>query len=267
MGPRILRVLHLVGSPTSDFFAELSLLYARSCLAAISDAARYEPLIAYVSPDGCWRFPADLGPDTLARATPVRLGRAVEQIRAAAPDVAVPQLFCPSGMTHYRALIELMGIPLVGNHADVMAIGADKFRTRAIVAAAGVRVPAADVLRPGDLPSLTPPVVVKPCDADNSVGVSLVRELRDLPAAIDAAFEHSTQVLVEDYIGLGRELRCGVIEHDGGLSVLPLEEYSVQPHRNPIRRSRTSSSDDPTGGCASSRKTPPTPGSSSRPTR
>jgi D-alanine-D-alanine ligase len=230
------RVLHLVGSASSEFFADLSLLYSRSCLDATADPERYDPLIAYVSPDGCWRFPADLGAAALARAAPMGLGRAVERIEALAPDVAVPQMFCLPGMTTYRALLDLIGVPLVGNRAHVMAIGADKFRTRAIVAAEGVQVPAADLLRPGMLPTRTPPVVVKPCDADNSVGVGFVRHLRDLPGAIEAAFAHSSQVLVEDYVELGREVRCGVIERDDGLLVLPLEEYAVHRHRNPIRR-------------------------------
>ena len=110
-------------------------------------------------------------------------------------------------------------------------------------------------------------MVVKPCDADNSVGVGLVRQLRDLPAAIEAAFAHSSQVLVEDYIELGREVRCGVIECGGELSVLPLEEYAVQPTATRSAGSRTSSPGILTGICDSSRKTLRTRGSSSRPTR
>ena len=52
MPPAPRRVLHLVGSPTSEFFADLSRLYAAGCLAAVADPERWEPLIAYVSPDG-----------------------------------------------------------------------------------------------------------------------------------------------------------------------------------------------------------------------
>ena len=53
----------------------------------------------------------------------------------------MPQLFCLPGMTTYRALLELLDIPYVGNRPDVMALGADKPRARAVVAAAGVDVP------------------------------------------------------------------------------------------------------------------------------
>jgi D-alanine-D-alanine ligase len=47
-----LRVLHLVGSAVSDFFCDLSRLYARDCLEATDDRGRYEPVIAYVTPGG-----------------------------------------------------------------------------------------------------------------------------------------------------------------------------------------------------------------------
>jgi len=45
-------------------------------------------------------------------------------------------------------------------------------------------------------------------------------------------------VLVERYVELGREVRCGVVDLRGGggdLRVLPLEEYAVHPDTKPIR--------------------------------
>ena len=88
----------------------------------------------------------------------------------AAPDVALPQMFCRPGMTRYRALLELVGMPCVGNRPEVMAIGADKALARAVVAAHGVTVPEGVVVGPGDPVPLTGRVVVKPVDADNSLG-------------------------------------------------------------------------------------------------
>ena len=49
------------------------------------------------------------------------------------------------------------------------------------------------------------------------------------------AFEHSAEVLVEEYVELGREVRCGIVELDGGLVCLPLEEYAVDRDTKPIR--------------------------------
>jgi D-alanine-D-alanine ligase len=42
-------------------------------------------------------------------------------------------------------------------------------------------------------------------------------------------------VLVETYVPLGREVRCGIIVRDGELVCLPLEEYAVDPVSKPIR--------------------------------
>ena len=111
-----------------------------------------------------------------------------------------------------------------------MALGADKAKARAVVAAAGVDVPPGEVVRPGDPVTVVAPAVVKPVDADNSLGVTLVTDAADYPAALATAFEHGGAALVETYVPLGREVRCGVVERDGELVALPLEEVA-EAHR------------------------------------
>jgi D-alanine-D-alanine ligase len=233
MAPR--RVLHLVGSPTSEFYCDLSRLYASDCLASTADPSRYAPLIAYVTPDGLWRFPARLAPEEIAAAAPTDVAAAIARISSSNIAVVVPQMFCPEGMTAYRALFDVLRIPYVGNQADVMALTMDKAKAKAVVAAAGVDVPRGELLRPGAPPTVAPPSVVKPVDADNSLGVTYVVKASDYPAALRAAFCHSPAVLVEDYIELGREVRCGILERDGALECLPLEEYAVDTASKPVR--------------------------------
>jgi D-alanine-D-alanine ligase len=265
----MLRVLHLVGSPTSEFLAELSRLYARDALDAVADPGRYEFAVAHVSPDGCWRFPtaggaapggSALDGDVLAATPALDVGDAVARLRELAPDVVVPQMFCLPGMTSYRALFDVLGVPIVGNAADVMAVGADKPRARAIVAHGGVDVPAGVVVHPGEAPpDLELPVVVKPADSDNSLGVTLVRRPGELRPALAAAYEHARSALVETYVPAGREVRCGVIERDrpGGPDVdgsrtelvcLPLEEYPLDAGTAPIRTPADKLARDDDGG-------------------
>ncbi len=240
-------VLHLVGSAVDDFHAELSRVYAEECLAATADPARYRTRVAFVSPDGSWRLTDELSDAAVAAAEPVPLHRALAHFAADRPDVVVPQMFCGPGMTHYRALFELLGIPSVGNRATVMAVAADKAVTRAIVAQAGVRVPDGEVVRAGEPVTLAPPVVVKPVASDNSVGVSLVRGADELDAALALAFEHGEVVLVERYVELGREVRCGTVVRDGHLTALPLEEYAVDAVGKPIRDRADKLARDPDG--------------------
>ena len=229
------RVLHLVGSAVSEFYCELSRLYAGDCLAATEDPVRYEVHIAYITPDRRWRFPAGLGDEAIAAARPMSCHAALQRLTELEIDVMVPQMFCIPGMTHYRALFDVLGIPYVGNPPDVMALTSHKAKAKAVVAAAGVQVPGGELLRRGARPSIEPPAVVKPVDADNSVGVELVRERADYEGALTAALAHADEALVETFIPLGREVRCGIIVTDGQLVCLPLEEYRLDSTHNPIR--------------------------------
>ena len=233
-----IKVLHLTGSSESHFFADLSLLYASGCLESACDTNRYESLIAYVSPDGQWCFPESLDCDAIASAHPMNFATAMQRLENSHIDAIIPQMFCHAGMTHFRSLSELLDVPMVGNPASVMAIAADKVLTRSVVSAAGVMVPDATILRRSQfnshgsdvLKSLNAklPLIVKPAIADNSVGVSRATSEVELRSAIEIAFEHCETVLVEQYIPLGREVRCGVIERDGELVCLPLQEYRME---------------------------------------
>ena len=223
----VLRVLHLIGSAVDSRLVDLSLLYARDCLEHTADPARYEAVVAHVSPDGTWRFPEDASDAAIAASPPLPLAAAAGRLAGARIDVALPQMFCLPGMTRYRALLDLLAIPYVGNTPEAMALTADKAKAKAVVAAAGVAVPTGEVLRAGQQPTLAPPTVVKPVDADNSDGLALVRRSEDYGAALAGAFARGDRALVEDYVPLGREVRCGVVERDGDLVCLPLEEYAV----------------------------------------
>jgi D-alanine-D-alanine ligase len=231
-----LRILQLVGSAYNDFYCDLSRLYAQDCLTAMTgERSPYEFEIAYVTPDLQWRFPDSLSLEDIAAAQPMAVFDAVELITKQNIDLVLPQMFCIPGMTHYRALFDLLKIPYVGNTPDVMAIAAHKARAKAIVAAAGVKVPRGELLRLGDIPTIPPPAVVKPASADNSLGVVLVKDVSEYDAALKEAFAYAEEVIVETFIELGREVRCGIIVEQGELVGLPLEEYLVDPKEKPIR--------------------------------
>ena len=239
----VLRILHLVGSADNDFYCDLSRLWAKDCLAATANPSLYEFHIAYITPERQgrgfaerqWRFPPSLSNEDIAAAKPLSLSEAIKFIESQNIDLVLPQMFCIPGMTQYRALFDLLNIPYVGNTPDVMAVGAHKARAKAIVAAAGVKVPFGELLCRGDIPTIKPPTVIKPASSDNSFGVALVKDFADYDTALKTAFEHSDQVLVEEYIELGREVRCGIIVRDGELVGLPLEEYLVNAQDHPIR--------------------------------
>lgn len=226
-----LSVLVLVGSPVDRFHCDLSRVYAEGFLDAFGSNPAYRLEVAFVSPGGMWSFPGDIDTASVAAAQQLPLAEAVDIMSARNFDVMVPQMFCLPGMTTYRSLFDLMDVPYVGNSPDVMAMTADKSLARAVVAAAGVAVPAGMVVHGAETVDLRLPVVVKPVDSDNSMGVTLVEDGDSLAPAIHDALAYSSAALVESYIPLGREVRCGVIATGGELVCLPLEEYAVDSVR------------------------------------
>src|SRR4028119_511542 len=255
----VLRVLHLVGAADSEFYDKLSRFYAPYCLEQTANPALYEFHIAYISPGGQWRFPTSLDPSAIAAANPMSLADAVQVLTELKIDVMVPQMFCIPGMTQYRSLFDMLSIPYVGNPAGLMAVVADKAMTKAVVAAAGVRVPQGEVVRGGGVrPSIDLPIVLKPLYGDNSLGVTLVKKAADYDAALQTVLTHSDEVLAEKFIELGREVRCGIIVQAGELVCLPLQEYPVNPDTQPIRSyaDKLQENDDGSLGCSTKNSRP-----------
>ncbi len=230
-----LRVLHLVGSAENEFYCDLSRLYAQDCLVNTANPDQYEFYIAYISPDRQWRFPDSLDLKSIAAAQSQPIATAIKILIDLQIDIVVPQMFCIPGMTQYRTLFDLLQIPYVGNVAELMALTANKAKTRSVVAAAGVPIPAGEILQAGDRPTLELPIVVKPLNTDNSLGVALVKDMAGLDIALKTALTYTNEILVEKFIELGREVRCGIIVRNDQLICLPLEEYALDTATRPIR--------------------------------
>ncbi|MBM2576701.1 hypothetical protein JQC91_10335 [Jannaschia sp. Os4] len=215
-----MHLLHLIGATTDRFAHELSLTYhSETVRLPGSTVSTLE-----VRPDGTtlWGQPG-------APRAPVPRGAALD--RAATTDACLPYMFCPRGMTSWRAALEdVMGVPVLGPDAACLSLATSKSRTKAVAAAAGIATPAAAPLA-ADTPCPDLPAIVKPDAEDNSIGLSLVRDPADWPAARDRALEMGA-AMVEDYVP-GREVRVGVLE-DPSPRLLPVLEYHVTPER-PIR--------------------------------
>ncbi len=218
--------LQLLGSPTSEFFYDLSMLYGREVVCPQG----FELLYAIVYPDASWRVTSDLN----NHGGRLSLEEAIPKMRKA--DIAVPHLFCDEGLTGTRILIEsTLGIPLVGSSGYTLFKAQNKNLTKLIARSAGVKVPDGITWQQSgkSLPSINLPVIIKPNNADNSDGLTLARNQAQLTAGIDNAFEFDDEILIEEYIA-GRELRGGILEISGEFKVLPFIEYHVSEN-HPIR--------------------------------
>lgn len=143
-------------------------------------------------------------------------------------DIAFPVLHGPGGEDgSVQSLLQLCHIPYVGNGVMASAIGMDKARAKAVFRDAGLRVAsdirisrssysadaAAELGRASQM--LSPDCFVKPARSGSSVGVTLVKSIDQLQAAVELALEYDETCLVEERVH-GREVECAVLEKANG---------------------------------------------------
>jgi D-alanine-D-alanine ligase len=128
-----------------------------------------------------------------------------------------------------QGLLELLNIPYQGSGVLGSSLAMNKLAAKYLYVNAGLPVPPYIALQKGD--PLEPaawgkqlglPLVVKPNEAGSSVGMTIVKSVDAIAAAVEKAFAHDATVLLEGYID-GIELTGGVIGNRE-LLALPLIE-------------------------------------------
>lgn len=115
-----------------------------------------------------------------------------------------------------QAAFDLLGIPYTGAGHLGSAIAMDKDLTKRVVAPLGVQTPKWELIRytAEDIPALTQrlelPCVVKPVASGSSIGVSIVREREELPAALEDGLSCGGVCVIEQYVA-GREIQVGIL--------------------------------------------------------
>lgn len=121
-----------------------------------------------------------------------------------------------------QALLDMAGIRYTGSGHLASALAMDKELSKIILRAAGVGTPdwlMAPATKEEVLAELGLPVIVKPSKEGSSVGLTVVKKIEDLAPAIDEAFRHDDEVMIETFIA-GRELTVGML----GEEALPVGE-------------------------------------------
>ncbi|HZW41439.1 MAG TPA: D-alanine--D-alanine ligase family protein [Agromyces sp.] len=240
-----LRVVLLFGGRSSEH--SISCATAGGVLGAI-DPDRYEVIPVGVTRDGAYVLESDdpsrfaLDPDALpevvdngtrvrwpesAVSRELRVADADGERSLGDVDVVFPILHGRFGEDGtIQGLLELIGLPYVGNGVLASAIGMDKHVTKTMLEGAGIPVAPWVTLTRAALEAdrelwerrtraLGLPAFVKPARAGSSVGVSKVDDWSQLDAALEIAFAEDRTVLVESAVA-GREIECGVLEAPGG---------------------------------------------------
>jgi D-alanine-D-alanine ligase len=113
-----------------------------------------------------------------------------------------------------QELLEQRGIPYTGARSASSRIAFDKNLAKARFIAAGVPTPRSEILDVSDgpkLPTIPVPFVVKPPREGSSVGVTIVRDPDQAAAAIAAAAQFSSDLLIEEFIE-GKELTVAILD-------------------------------------------------------
>ncbi len=125
-----------------------------------------------------------------------------------------------------QGMLETQRVPYTGSGVQACAMAMDKVVTKALLEYHGIPVPRGLVRTRSERNTRLPsgfalPVVVKPINQGSTVGISIVRQPRQLAPAIELALKYGATVLVEQYIN-GRELTVGVV-NDRSLPVVEIE--------------------------------------------
>lgn len=144
-----------------------------------------------------------------------------------------------------QTLLDLAGRPYTGSGSLASGLAMNKVMAKRLFVWAGVPTPdwvelsvpgaiALTAAAPGSRGRASAPqalaglgglpLVVKPVDQGSTIGLSIVREWEELPAAVLAAAEFGRRILCERYIA-GRELAVGILGRDA----LPIVE--IEPSK------------------------------------
>ena len=130
-----------------------------------------------------------------------------------------------------QGIFELAGIPLVGCGVLSSALCMDKDRAHKLVSLAGISVPKSVTFDRSSMDAvlsnadLAYPLFVKPVRAGSSFGITKIAARQELKAAVELAFRHDAEVIVEEAVD-GFEVGCAVLGTDT-LTVSRVDEIEL----------------------------------------
>lgn len=229
------KILVVFGGCSTEY--EVSLQSATAVMQAI-DRVQYEVLHLGITKDGrafyyegaeeriaedTWQgkecFPATV---SMSRGIPLLWVEKDGALLKLPFDIAFPVLHGKNGEDGtLQGLCELAGIPIAGCGMESSALGMDKVLAHTLVELAGIRVPKSVYFNTmqeyetgrSRIEALGLPVFVKPVRAGSSFGISRVTEPDAMDKAVQEAFAHDSQVVIEEAID-GFEVGCAVMGNE-----------------------------------------------------
>ncbi len=233
MNHKKLKVALFFGGTSKE--REVSLISGKS-VAAQLNPERYEIIPVEVAESGKWLTdsPAIKEIEALADVKQLEDSKALVSIQKDSEngiDVAFLALHGPGGEDgSVQGMLDVLKIPYTFSGVQASSLAMDKNKTKRLVATEGVLVaPQIEINKQSYqknpqqfLDQISGKVVIKPNRIGSSFGVTISDNKEEIKQAIDKAFEHDSEVLVEKYIK-GKEFTVPVLGNKN-LQALPVIE-------------------------------------------
>ena len=207
-----IKVAVLRGGPGVE--NEVSMKSGKNVLENLSD--KYIPMDVFVSKEGSWYL------DGVA-VQPEKIFRNV--------DVVFNAMHGEYGEDgKVQQLMDKFGVKYTGSKALASALGMNKVLAKEIFIKAGLKTPVYKVVKNGEnlkdidqtiFKTFPVPAIIKPGGSGSSIGVSVVKTLKEILPAIEKALKYSDVIIIEEFIK-GKEATCGVVEKFRREPIYPL---------------------------------------------
>ena len=131
---------------------------------------------------------------------------------------------------HLQSYLELLNIPYTGCNFYQSALTFNKRDTLSVLSKFDIPKAKSIYLKKGDsidgdkiVEELGLPFFVKPNQSGSSLGISRVKDLSELPKALEFAFAEDNEILIESLL-IGTEVSVGVFNFKGKTTVLGITE-------------------------------------------
>jgi len=117
--------------------------------------------------------------------------------------------------------LEMKRIPYTGPGVLSSAMAMNKVIAKEILARKNIKTPKWQLITKEENVKIKPPLMVKPCYEGSSIGVSLVKNKKDVKKIIKKTMKDYKKLFIEEYIK-GDEITVGILGEEKNIKVLPI---------------------------------------------
>lgn len=218
----------VMGGYSSEF--EISLLSGKVVSDSLSKT-NYEVYPVHITREG-WYFKSESGETFKVNKSDFSFSNGSKTVK---PDVVFNAIHGTPGEDGLlQAYFELIDMPHSSCNYYQAALTFNKRDCLSVLKSYGVHCAKAYYLNKGDeikpeeiVKTVGLPCFVKPSRSGSSFGITKVKIIEDLPAAIEFAYKEDTEILIESCL-VGTEVSVGVIQYKGEVLVLPATEIVTE---------------------------------------